>query len=76
MDGHALVNLRGEWRVTKHLLLFARVSNLFDADYETFGLLGEDPGEVEVPLYQDFSIPRFFGPGAPRAGFIGIKASL
>jgi outer membrane receptor protein involved in Fe transport len=76
VDGYALVNLRGEWRVTDHVLLFARVSNLFDADYETFGLLGEDPSEVEVPLFEDFSDPRFFGPGAPRAGFVGLKVNL
>jgi outer membrane receptor protein involved in Fe transport len=76
VDGYALVNLRGEWRVTDHILLFARISNLFDADYETFGLLGEDPSEVEVPLFEDFSDPRFFGPGAPRAGFVGLKVNL
>jgi outer membrane receptor protein involved in Fe transport len=76
VDGYALVNLRGEWRVTDHILFFARVSNLFDADYETFGLLGEDPSEVEVDLFEDFSDPRFFGPGAPRAGFVGLKVNL
>src|SRR5690606_24658554 len=49
VDGYALVNLRAQWRVTDHVRLFARVSNLFDTDYETFGLLGESPSEVEVP---------------------------
>jgi outer membrane receptor protein involved in Fe transport len=76
VDGYALVNLRGEWRVTDHILFFARISNLFDADYETFGLLGEDPSEVEVDLFEDFSDPRFFGPGAPRAGFVGLRVNL
>lgn len=76
VDGYALVNLRGRWRFTDHLELFARISNLFDTNYETFGLLGEDPSEVDVPAFQGFSIPRFLGPGAPRAGFVGVKLSL
>jgi outer membrane receptor protein involved in Fe transport len=76
VDGYALVNLRGQWRISKHFQFFARISNLFDADYETFGLLGENPSEVEVPLFEDMSDPRFYGPGAPRAGFVGLKLSL
>ncbi len=76
LDGYAVVNLRGRYRFNDHLELFARITNLFDKDYESFGLLGEEPGEVEVPLFEDFENPRFVGPGAPRAGFVGIKLSL
>lgn len=72
IDGHAVVNLRGEYRINKHLAAFARIENLFDSDYETFGLLGE-PDEVLGPSFDD---PRFFGAGAPRAGFVGIRVSL
>jgi hypothetical protein len=38
--------------------------------------MGEEPGEVDVPAFSGFSNPRFLGPGAPRAGFIGVKLSL
>lgn len=76
VDGYALVNLRAQWRITDHVRLFARISNLFDEDYETFGLLGEDPSEVEVPALSGFSDPRFYGPGAPRAGFVGVRVDL
>lgn len=76
VDGYALVNVRGSWTVTEHVDLMFRVSNLFDADYETFGLLGEEPSGVKLPEFQDFSDPRFFGPGAPRAGFVGVRVSM
>ena len=76
VNDYALVNLHGSWQVTDRLRFFARISNLFDTDYETFGLLGEDPSEVGVQAFEDYSDPRFFGPGAPRAGFVGLKISL
>ncbi len=76
VDSYMLVNVRGSWAVTEHVDLMFRISNLFDADYETFGLLGEDPSGVKLPEFQEFSDPRFFGPGAPRAGFVGIRVSL
>lgn len=76
LGGYAVVNLRGRYRFNEHLEFFARIDNLFDEDYENFGLLGEEPSEVEVPLFEDFSNPRFVGPGAPIAGFVGAKLSF
>ena len=76
LDGFAVVNIRGRYRFNENIELFARVDNLFDTDYENFGLLGEEPSEVDVPLFEDFSNPRFVGPGAPIAGFVGVKLSL
>jgi hypothetical protein len=52
------------------------VDNLLDRDYETFGLLGEEPGEVDVPLISDMTIPRFLGAGQPRAAFVGLKLNF
>ncbi|MGH8525387.1 MAG: TonB-dependent receptor, partial [Gammaproteobacteria bacterium] len=72
IDGYATVNVRGEYRINQHLALFAEVENLFDTDYETFGLLGE-PEEILGPAFDD---PRFLGPGAPIAGWFGVKISL
>ncbi|MBA2408789.1 MAG: TonB-dependent receptor [Gammaproteobacteria bacterium] len=73
VDSYTLVNFNGEYRVTDHVSLFARVENVFDEDYETFGAVGEEPGEV---LLNDFDDPRFFGPGAPRGGWVGLRASF
>jgi iron complex outermembrane recepter protein len=72
----AVVNLRGQYRLNEHLVFFALVSNLLDKEYETFGLMGEEPGEVDVPEFSGFSNPRFLGPAAPRAGFLGVRLSL
>ena len=76
VDGYAVVNLRATYQVTDNIQIFGRVTNLFDEDYESFGLLGEEPDEVAVEEFEDYESPRFVGPGAPRAGFIGIKLSM
>ena len=76
VDGYAVVNLRANYKFNDNISLFARVTNLFDEDYESFGLLGEEPNEVPVAAFEDFESPRFVGPGAPRAGFVGIKLSI
>jgi outer membrane receptor protein involved in Fe transport len=76
IDGYTVVNLRGRYRVNDEFEIFATLQNLFDEEYETFGLLGENPGELEVPIIENFSIPRFLGAAAPRAGFIGFRYSF
>jgi len=76
LSGYTTVNLRARYRINPHVELFARVNNAFDKEYENFGLLGEEPSEVDLPLFENFENPRFTGPGAPRAGFVGIKLSL
>ena len=74
LDGYALVNLKASHRLNEHFEIFARLTNLFDKDYENFGLLGEDPGEI-LPRLADQS-PRVVGPGAPRGGWVGVRISL
>ncbi len=71
-DEFVVFNLRGEYRFTKNIALFARIENLFDEDYETFGLLGE-PEEV---LGDDFDDPRFLAPGPERGGWVGVRLNL
>ena len=71
LDGYALVNLRASYALNKHCEMFTRVSNLLDADYENFGLLGEQPAEV-LPGLAD-QRPIFVGAGAPRAAWVGVR---
>ncbi len=68
IDGYSLFHLRGEYQATDKLRLFAKVDNLFDTEYETFGLYGEADG-VLGPAYDN---PRFLSPGSPRAIYAGI----
>jgi outer membrane receptor protein involved in Fe transport len=66
--GYAILNLHGEWHVGGKVTLFARVENVFDEDYETFGILGE-PEEV-FPQFED---ARFLGAGPPLGAWFGAR---
>ena len=69
--GYAVFNLRADYQINKNFSVFARVDNLFDKEYENFGLLGE-PDEV----FPAFDNPQFVGVGAPRGGWIGVKLEM
>lgn len=69
---YKVVNLHGRYKVTDNFQFFAKVDNLFDSEYETFGLYGEAD---EAPGL-DLEDPRFVGAGAPRAGWVGFKLTL
>jgi outer membrane receptor protein involved in Fe transport len=71
-DEYAVVNLHGEYNINEYVSVIAKVENLFDAKYETFGLLGE-PEEILGPEFND---PRFLGPGTERGGWIGVRIEL
>ncbi|MEL0083852.1 MAG: TonB-dependent receptor, partial [Gammaproteobacteria bacterium] len=75
VDGHTVVNLRSSYRINKNISIRARVNNVFDTDYETFGIVGEDPDEV-VGLGGIDDSPLFFGPAPGRAAFVTVKAEF
>lgn len=70
-DEYAILNLRGEFRVSDWLTVFARIENVFDEDYETFGLLGE-PEEI----FPEFEDARFLGAGPPLGAWLGVRIQL
>ena len=71
LDGYGIVNLRTAYRLSPSVEIFARVDNLFDIGYETFGVLAEL--EVFIEDVPDASDPRFVGPGPPRSAFAGLR---
>ena len=71
LDGYAVVNVRANYRADR-FEAFMLVENVFDGDYENFGLIGEEPDEV-VGLNDIGDDPRFLGPGAPRSVHLGVK---
>lgn len=75
VDGFALLNLRGVYKLNKTVDLFARIDNVFDKEYETFGIYGESD-EVLEDAYTGMDDHRFVGPGKPRSGVIGIRAKF
>ncbi len=72
LGGYWLFNASAEYRFNEHVALFGRVNNIFDRDYKTFGVYGE----ADEVLGDDFDDGRFVSPGAPRAGWIGIRLSM
>lgn len=70
-DGYTILNLRGEYLIGDQVTIFARIDNVFDEDYETFGLLGE-PEEV----FPEFDNPRFLGAGPPLGAWLGVRVKL
>jgi iron complex outermembrane receptor protein len=67
IPGYVVVNLRGDYAIARWISVFAKVDNVFNADYASFGVLGD--ATAVFPSYMD---PRFQGPGAPRAGWVGL----
>lgn len=76
VDGYSVVNLRARYQLNEKLEIFAKIENVLDEEFETFGLLGEEPGEVEVPIIEDMTVPVFLGAAPPRAGFVGVRYSF
>lgn len=72
LDGFAVAHLSASYMLTRRLAVTGRVTNLFDASYETFGLLGE----ADDVLGDDYDDPRFLSPGAPRAAWLGISVGF
>ena len=73
--GYATFNARANYRVDDQIEAFLRIENLFDKDYENFGLVGEEPSEVDViaDRYPDAEDPRFLAPGAPVSVWVGMR---
>ncbi len=80
LDDYWVVNVRGDYRLTKNLALFARVDNIFDTRYETIGTFNRNSfGADGQPLAASDTLPpveRFLGPGQPLAVFVGIRYAL
>jgi outer membrane receptor protein involved in Fe transport len=75
VPGYALVNLDASYRPAKHWEVFARVDNLFDRSYQTFGLLGENFFNGPGNTFDAGAVTaeQFRTPGAPRAMWVGVR---
>jgi outer membrane receptor protein involved in Fe transport len=72
VDGHTVINLRGEYRIGERASVFLNFNNVLDTEHETFGLFGE----ADEVLGDAFEDSRFLSPGAPRAAWIGVNVEL
>lgn len=68
VDGYAILNLQARYAPSKHFELWGRIDNVTDADYETTGT--RNFNAFADPIAEE----RFLAPGAPLAGWFGVKA--
>jgi iron complex outermembrane receptor protein len=71
-------NLRADFAVTDKIVLFGRISNLFNNEYVTYGAYFDSDGVQEVrpqPLPTDPN-PISVTPAAPRAYYVGLKVKF
>ena len=71
VDGYFLLNLHANYEVTKGLDYFARLNNVFDRRYETYGLMANSMFNASGGAY-DVGASRFVAPGAPRSILVGL----
>ncbi len=72
--GYGILNLTASYQPHPQVEIFARVDNVFDKEFFTFGLLGEEPDEA--PGLDDFEDPRFFGAGSERGAWVGLRVKF
>jgi outer membrane receptor protein involved in Fe transport len=65
-----IANTNFIYRFSDELNLYLLITNLFDTEYETFGLYGE-PDEV-IPSLGDENT-RFISPSEPRGAWMGLR---
>ena len=79
LGGYALVDLNATYDLGAGWQLFAKVSNVFDRSYASAGQLGRSAFDAQglfIPDADDWRNAQFVGPGAPRAGWVGVRYRL
>jgi iron complex outermembrane recepter protein len=71
LSGYWLFNATAEYKVTENFSLFGKLDNIFDTHYNSFGVYG-----IANEILPGFNDGRFVSPGAPRAGWIGVRINM
>ena len=78
VPGYTLVNLDARYQHTRRLSFFGRIDNVFDRDYESLGVLGQNffngPGRTFDA--GNVTNEQFRSAGAPRAFWVGFKYAI
>ena len=76
LGGYGVVNLNADYQLGGGWTAFGRVANLFDHRYATAGALAENAfntaGQFQADP-DDWRNEQFIAPGAPRAGWVGLR---
>lgn len=78
VSGYAVVNIDTRYNFSNTgWQLFAKLNNVFDREYNNGGLLGEHRFDANTGQFTGEEVtPAFVAPGAPRAGWIGVRYSF
>jgi outer membrane receptor protein involved in Fe transport len=68
LAGYWLLNATAEYKVTRYFTVFGKLDNLADERYSSFGVYGN-----ASEIFPTFNDGRFVSPGAPRAGWLGVR---
>lgn len=74
VPGYTVVHLDTRYSVNENWKLFARINNIFDREYSTFGMIGANafaPG-ASVADQNTWVPEQFRSPAAPRAAWVGV----
>jgi len=71
--GYTVVNLDTNYQIASGWSLFGKVNNLFDKDYTNGGRMGQSILTSSGETFAGDRSVSFLGPGAPRAGWIGVR---
>jgi iron complex outermembrane recepter protein len=76
LGGYGVVNLDADYQLGGGWTAFGRVANLFDHRYASAGALAENPFNTAGQFQSnpdDWRNEQFIAPGAPRAGWVGVR---
>ena len=75
VGGYTVVNFDTRYNFNNGWQLFAKLNNVFDKEYNNGGLLGEHRFDAATGQFtgNESDTNAFFAPGAPRAGWFGVR---
>jgi outer membrane receptor protein involved in Fe transport len=77
LPGYAVFNLHASYQIDKTFQIYARVDNIFDNRYATYGTFFDT---TALPNFANgganFTDPRSLSPARPRAFYTGLKATF
>jgi outer membrane receptor protein involved in Fe transport len=77
LPAYAVLNASGSYQITKNYQVYARVENLLDNHYYTYGTFFDTGG---IPNFANggaaFADPRTLSPAQPRSFYVGLKGTF
>lgn len=79
VKGYQLLNLHANYEAQKGLDYFARINNVFDTRFETYGMMAMSMFNADGSLIANSNsatgpnVSRFVAPGAPRSVMVGLR---